>query len=119
VRGPKARALAVDLAIRSRSLQMPGDDSRPGSCGWRPISAGYPNVELALHVPVSGDAVSPFHGINRHGPAALRAADSLWCFQATRRQPPKKSCDDVREVAFSYISSARTPLMRSLLSSLR
>ena len=52
VRGPKAQALAADFrAIR--------------------------DVELALHVPVVGDAVAPFMTPPDTDPAALRAADSL------------------------------------------
>ena len=35
------------------------------------------DVELALHVPVVGDAVSPFMTPPDTDPAALRAADSL------------------------------------------
>ena len=35
------------------------------------------DVELALHVPVVGDAVAPFMAPPDTDPAALRAADSL------------------------------------------
>jgi hypothetical protein len=117
VRGPKARALAVDLADTVTFAAMPGDDSRAGimrmAAGFRAIR----DVELALHVPVVGDAVSPFMASPDTDPAALRAADSYWYFQVTRRRPSRKSCDDVRRAASPTLSSAPTPLMRSLLSS--
>ena len=43
------------------------------------------DVEFALHVPVVGDAVSPFMAPPDTDPAALRAADSLLFFLATCR----------------------------------
>ena len=52
VRGPKAQALAADFRATR-------------------------DVELALHVPVVGDAVAPFMTSPDTDPAALRAADSL------------------------------------------
>ena len=77
VRGPKARALAVDLADTVTFAAMPGDDSRAGIMQMAADFRAIRDVELALHVPVVGDAVSPFMTPPDTDPAALRAADSL------------------------------------------
>ena len=76
VRGPKARALAVDLADIVTFMTMPGD-SRAGIMRMAADFRAIRDVELALHVPVVGDAVSPFMASPDTDPAALRAADSL------------------------------------------
>jgi len=76
VRGPKARALAVDLADTVTFAAMPGD-SRAGIMRMAADFRAIRDVELALHVPVVGDAVSPFMAPPDTDPAALRAADSL------------------------------------------
>ncbi len=76
VRGPKARALAADLADTVTFMTMPGD-SRAGIMRMAADFRAIRNVELALHVPVVGDAVSPFMAPPDTDPAALRAADSL------------------------------------------
>ena len=77
VRGPKARALAVDLADTVTFAAMPGDDSRAGIMRMAADFRAIRDVELALHVPVVGDAVSPFMATPDTDPAALRAVDSL------------------------------------------
>jgi alkanesulfonate monooxygenase SsuD/methylene tetrahydromethanopterin reductase-like flavin-dependent oxidoreductase (luciferase family) len=77
VRGPKARALAVELADTVTFAAMPGDDSRAGIMRMAADFRAIRDVELALHVPVVGDAVSPFMASPDTDPAALRAADSL------------------------------------------
>jgi hypothetical protein len=76
VRGPKARALAVDLADTVTFAAMPGD-SRAEIMRMAADFRAIGDVELALHVPVVGDAVSPFMTPPDTDPAALRAADSL------------------------------------------
>jgi len=76
VRGPKAQALAADLADTVTFALMPGD-SRAGImrlvAGFRALG----DLELAHHVAVVGDTVSPFMAPPDTDPAALRAADSL------------------------------------------
>ena len=76
VRGPKARALAVDLADTVTIAAMPGD-SRAEIIRMAADFRAIRDVELALHVPVVGDAVAPFMTPPDTDPAALRAADSL------------------------------------------
>ena len=76
VRGPQALALAADLADTVTFAAWPGDsraDVMRLAAGFRAIR----DVELALHVPVVGDAVAPFMAPPDTDPAALRAADSL------------------------------------------
>src|SRR5947207_7939336 len=76
VRGPKARALAADLADTVTFAAMPGD-SRAEMMRLAADFRAIRDVELALHVPVVGDAVAPFMTPPDTDPAALRAADSL------------------------------------------
>jgi alkanesulfonate monooxygenase SsuD/methylene tetrahydromethanopterin reductase-like flavin-dependent oxidoreductase (luciferase family) len=76
VRGPKARALAVDLADTVTFATMPGE-SRAEIMRMAADFRAIRDVELALHVAVVGDAVSPFMSPPDTDPAALRAADSL------------------------------------------
>jgi hypothetical protein len=76
VRGPKARALAGDVADTVTFAAMPGD-SRAEIVRMAADFRAVRDVELALHVPVVGDAVSPFMTAPDTDPAALRAVDSL------------------------------------------
>ena len=76
VRGPKARALAAGLVDTVTFMTMPGD-SRAGIMRMAADFRAIRDVELALHVPVVGDAVSPLMTPPDTDPAALRAADSL------------------------------------------
>jgi alkanesulfonate monooxygenase SsuD/methylene tetrahydromethanopterin reductase-like flavin-dependent oxidoreductase (luciferase family) len=76
VRGPKAQALAAGLADTVTFAAWPGDSRAQMmrlAAGFRAIR----DAELALHVPVVGDAVAPFMAPPDTDPAALRAADSL------------------------------------------
>jgi alkanesulfonate monooxygenase SsuD/methylene tetrahydromethanopterin reductase-like flavin-dependent oxidoreductase (luciferase family) len=76
VRGPKAQALAADLADTVTFAAMPGD-SRAEMMRLAADFRAVRDVELALHVPVVGDTVAPFMTPPDTDPAALRAADSL------------------------------------------
>ena len=76
VRGPKARALAVDLVDTVTFAAMPGD-SRAEIIQMAADFRAIRDVELVLHVPVVGDSVSPFMAPPDTDPAALRAAGSL------------------------------------------
>jgi alkanesulfonate monooxygenase SsuD/methylene tetrahydromethanopterin reductase-like flavin-dependent oxidoreductase (luciferase family) len=76
VRGPQAQALAAELADTVTFATFPGDSRAE----IMRLAADFPatrDVELALHVPVVGDAVAPFMAHPATDPAALRAADSL------------------------------------------
>jgi hypothetical protein len=75
------------------------------------------DVELALHVSVVADAVSPFMAAPDTDPAALHAADSLVALP----NDPTAATEEIlrrRKRAVSPTSSlAPTPPTRSLLSS--
>ena len=101
VRGPKARAMAVEFADTVTFASMPGD-SRTEIIQMAADFRAIGDVELALHVPVVGDAVSPFMAPPDTDPAALRAADSLLALPAD----PKAAIEEVlrrrEEGGFSY-----------------
>jgi alkanesulfonate monooxygenase SsuD/methylene tetrahydromethanopterin reductase-like flavin-dependent oxidoreductase (luciferase family) len=103
VRGPKARALAVDLADTVTFAAMPGDDSRAGIMRMAADFRAIRDVELALHVPVVGDAVSPFMAAPDTDPAALRAADSLLVLPSDPKAATEEILRRREEGGFSYI----------------
>ncbi len=76
VRGPKARALAAEIADTVTFPMMPGDARADIVRLARDFRATC-DIELALHVPVIGDRVAAFMAPPDTDPAALRAADSL------------------------------------------
>ena len=86
VSGPKARALAADLA---------------DTVAFALIRA-IRDVELAQHVAVVGDTVAPFMAPPDTDPAALRAADSLEILP----DDPAAAAEEIRrrreEIGFSY-----------------
>jgi alkanesulfonate monooxygenase SsuD/methylene tetrahydromethanopterin reductase-like flavin-dependent oxidoreductase (luciferase family) len=101
VRGPKAQALAGEVADTVTFALLP-DEPRPDVVrlvqGFRPVR----DVELALHVPVIGDVVAPFMAPPDTDPAALRAADSL----AVLPDDPVAAAEEIQrrreELGFSY-----------------
>jgi alkanesulfonate monooxygenase SsuD/methylene tetrahydromethanopterin reductase-like flavin-dependent oxidoreductase (luciferase family) len=101
VRGPKAQALAADLADTVNFALLPGEsrvEVTRLAYGFRAIR----DVELALHVPVIGDAVAPFMAPPDTDVAALRAADSL----AVLPDDPAAASEEIQrrreEIGFSY-----------------
>ncbi len=101
VRGPKARALAVDLADTVTFAAMPGD-SRAMIVQMATDFRAVRDIELALHVPVVGDAVAPFMAPPDTDIAALRAADALGVLPSD----PKAAIEEIlrrrEEAGFSY-----------------
>jgi alkanesulfonate monooxygenase SsuD/methylene tetrahydromethanopterin reductase-like flavin-dependent oxidoreductase (luciferase family) len=102
VRGPKARALAVDVADTVTFVAMPGDDSRAGIVRMAADFRAIRDVELAVHVPVVGDAVSPFMTRPDTDPAALRAADSLMVLPSDPTAAIEEVLRRREESGFSY-----------------
>ncbi|HEX3715078.1 MAG TPA: LLM class flavin-dependent oxidoreductase [Trebonia sp.] len=102
VRGPKARALAVDLADTVTFATMPGE-SRAEIMRMAGDFRAIRDVELALHVPVVGDAVSPFMAPPDTDPAALRAADSLLVLPSDPAAAIEEVLRRREEGGFSYI----------------
>jgi len=102
VRGPKAQALAADVADTVTFAQLPGESRGEVARLARDFSA-IRDVELALHVSVIGDTVAPFMAPPDTDPAALRAADSL----AILPDDPAAAAEEIQrrreEIGFSYV----------------
>jgi alkanesulfonate monooxygenase SsuD/methylene tetrahydromethanopterin reductase-like flavin-dependent oxidoreductase (luciferase family) len=102
VRGPKARALAIEVAD-TVTFAMSSSDSRAEVAGLARDFGAVRDVELALHVPVIGDTVAPFMASARDtDPAALREADSL----AILPEDPAAAAEEIQrrreEIGYSY-----------------
>jgi alkanesulfonate monooxygenase SsuD/methylene tetrahydromethanopterin reductase-like flavin-dependent oxidoreductase (luciferase family) len=102
VRGPKARALAIEVAD-TVTFALTASDTRAEVTGLaREVLAGR-DVELALHVSVIGDAVAPFMAsVQDTHPAAMREADSL----AILPDDPEAAAEEIQrrreEIGYSY-----------------
>src|SRR5258708_4751109 len=101
VRGPKSRALAVELADTVTFAGMP-DDSRADIERMAVDFRAVRDAELALHVPVVGDAVAPFMTTPDTDPAALRAADSLLVLPSDPTAAVEEVLRRREEGGFSY-----------------
>jgi alkanesulfonate monooxygenase SsuD/methylene tetrahydromethanopterin reductase-like flavin-dependent oxidoreductase (luciferase family) len=101
VRGPKAQALAAEVADTVTFALMPGEPREDVVQLARSFRSDR-DVELALHVPVIGDTVAPFMAPPDTDPAALTAADSL----AILPNDPAAAAEEIQrrreEIGFSY-----------------
>jgi alkanesulfonate monooxygenase SsuD/methylene tetrahydromethanopterin reductase-like flavin-dependent oxidoreductase (luciferase family) len=102
VRGPRAQALAAEVADTVTFVVL-ASDTRSTVAGWARDFRARRDVELALHVPVIGDAVAPFMASVRDtDPAALREADSL----AILPDDPTAAAEEIQrrreEIGYSY-----------------
>jgi alkanesulfonate monooxygenase SsuD/methylene tetrahydromethanopterin reductase-like flavin-dependent oxidoreductase (luciferase family) len=101
VRGPKAQALAAEVADTVTFALVPGESRVEVTRLARDFRA-MRDLELALHVSVIGDTVAPFMAPPDTDPAALRAVDSL----AILPSDPAAAADEVErrreEIGFSY-----------------
>jgi alkanesulfonate monooxygenase SsuD/methylene tetrahydromethanopterin reductase-like flavin-dependent oxidoreductase (luciferase family) len=101
VRGPKAQALAAEVADTVTFAAMPGESQLEVARLARDFRA-IRDVELALHVSVVGDSVAPFMAPPDTDPAAVRAADSL----AILPDDPAAAAEEIQrrreEIGFSY-----------------
>lgn len=101
--GPKARALAADIADTVTFAMAPNEPRADVLQRVRDFHATR-DVELSMHVPVVGDAVSPFMAPPDTDTAALRAADSL----AYLPPDPAAAADELRrrrqESGISYFA---------------
>ena len=119
VRGPKAQALAADLADTVTFALLP-DESRVEVTRLARDFRATRDVELALHVAVIGDTVAPFMAPPDTDPAALRAADSL----AVLPDDPAAAAEEIQrrqeEIGFSYfvfgadVADALAPVVAEL-----
>ena len=102
VRGPRAQALAAELADTVTFAGSSGETRAEAAALARDFRAER-DIELALHVPVVGDAVAPFMASAREtDPVALREADSL----AILPDDPAAAAEEVQrrreEIGYSY-----------------
>ena len=102
VRGPKAQALAVEVADTVTFAAFTSDTRDDIARMAREFRTAR-DVELALHVPVVGDSVAPFMASVRDtDPAALREADSL----AILPDDPAAAAEEIQrrrdEIGYSY-----------------
>jgi alkanesulfonate monooxygenase SsuD/methylene tetrahydromethanopterin reductase-like flavin-dependent oxidoreductase (luciferase family) len=101
VRGPKAQALAAEVADTVTFVSVPGESRAEVARLARDFRA-IRDVELALHVSVVGDKRAPFMASPDTDPAALRAADSL----AFLPDDPAAAAEEIQrrreESGFSY-----------------
>jgi alkanesulfonate monooxygenase SsuD/methylene tetrahydromethanopterin reductase-like flavin-dependent oxidoreductase (luciferase family) len=101
VRGPKAQALAAEVADTVNFALMPSEPRSEVARLAHDFRA-IRDVELALHVAVVGDARAPFMAPPDTDPAALRAADSL----AILPGDPAAAAEEIQrrreEIGFSY-----------------
>jgi alkanesulfonate monooxygenase SsuD/methylene tetrahydromethanopterin reductase-like flavin-dependent oxidoreductase (luciferase family) len=102
VRGPKAQALAAEVADTVTFSVLPSQ-TRAEVAGLARGFRAARDIELALHVPVVGDTVAPFMAPPRDtDPAALREADSL----AILPEDPKAAAEEIQrrreEIGYSY-----------------
>jgi alkanesulfonate monooxygenase SsuD/methylene tetrahydromethanopterin reductase-like flavin-dependent oxidoreductase (luciferase family) len=101
VRGPKALALAAELADTVNFALQPGESRGEVARLARDFRA-VRDVELALHVSVIGDTVAPFMAPPDTDTGALRAADSL----AILPSDPAAAAEEIQrrreEIGFSY-----------------
>jgi alkanesulfonate monooxygenase SsuD/methylene tetrahydromethanopterin reductase-like flavin-dependent oxidoreductase (luciferase family) len=102
IRGPKAQALAAEVADTVTFVQLPGESRVEVARLARDFRA-IRDLELALHVSVIGDTVAPFMAPPDTDPAALRAADSL----AILPDDPAAAAEEIQrrreEIGFSYV----------------
>jgi hypothetical protein len=102
VRGPKAQALAAEVADTVTFVQLPAESRVEVARLARDFRA-IRDVELALHVSVIGDTVAPFMAPPDTDPAALRAVDSL----AILPDDPAAATEEIQrrreEIGFSYL----------------
>ena len=101
VRGPKAQALAAEVADTVTFASMPGESRAEVERLARDFRTDR-DVELAVHVSVVGGARAAFTASPDTDPAALRAADSL----AYLPDDPAAAVDEIQrrreEIGFSY-----------------
>jgi len=102
VRGPKAQALAAEVADTVTFVQLPGESRGEVARLARDFCA-IRDVELALHVSVIGDPVAPFMAPPDPDPAALRAADSLAILPDDAAAVAEEIQRRREEIGFSYV----------------
>ncbi|MBO1754644.1 LLM class flavin-dependent oxidoreductase [Allobranchiibius sp. CTAmp26] len=102
VRGPRTRALAVELADTVTIASLPGDTRDDVKELVRDLRATR-DIPLALHVSVVGDTVAPYMAGPGADPAAMRAADSLAILPADPSAALEELHRRREEIGFSVV----------------
>ncbi len=102
VRGPRARALAAELADIVTFAITPDDRRHEVTQVARDFLA-VRDIPVALHVSVVGDTVAPFMTGPDTDPAALRAADSLAILPADPAAAAEEIHRRREEIGASYV----------------
>lgn len=102
VRGPKARALAAEVADFATIVTPPGDRREEAEQVIRELRA-LRDIPLAAHVSVVGDTVSDYMTGPGTDPAALRAVDSLAILPADPSAAIEELHRRREECGFSYV----------------
>src|SRR6201997_2047004 len=102
VRGPKAQALAAEVADTVTFVQLPGE-SRVEIARLAGEFRPARDVERALHISVVGDTVAPFMAPPNTDPAALRAVDSLVILPGDPVAAAEELQRRREEIGFSYV----------------
>jgi alkanesulfonate monooxygenase SsuD/methylene tetrahydromethanopterin reductase-like flavin-dependent oxidoreductase (luciferase family) len=102
VRGPKAQELAMEVAD-TVTFAMSTSDTRADIARMARDFVAMRDIELALHIPVVGNAVAPFMAsVQDTDPVALRQADSL----AVLPDDPAAAAEEIQrrrdEIGYSY-----------------
>jgi alkanesulfonate monooxygenase SsuD/methylene tetrahydromethanopterin reductase-like flavin-dependent oxidoreductase (luciferase family) len=119
VAGPKAQALAAELAD-TVTFVMPQTETRTQTMQRVSEFDNARDLELALHVPVIGNSVAAFMAGPDTDPVAVRAADSLAFLPAD----PSAAAEEIHrrreEIGFSYfvfgadVAGALAPVVADL-----
>lgn len=103
VRGPRARAAALELADTVTPVVSTADSRESVAATARRFREAR-DIEVALHVPVVGDSVAPFMASAREtDPVALREADSLLVLPADPAAATEEVLRRREELGASYI----------------
>jgi alkanesulfonate monooxygenase SsuD/methylene tetrahydromethanopterin reductase-like flavin-dependent oxidoreductase (luciferase family) len=119
VRGPKARALAADVAD-TVTFVSGSEESRADMLRMAVEFRAVRDVELALHISVVGDAVSAFMAGPDLDPAPLHAADSLLALPSDPAAAIEEILRRREEGGFSYfvvganVADALAPVVAEL-----
>ncbi len=102
VRGPRARALAAEVADMVTFVMSP-DDRRDEVVQVARDFRAIRDITVALHVSVVGDTVAPFMTSPDTDPALLRAADSLAILPADPAAAVEELQRCREEIGASYV----------------
>lgn len=103
VRGPKAQALAAEIADTVAFALMPGEDRAVLTRAVQDFRArSSRDVELAQQVAVVGDTIAPHLATPDLDPDALRAADALEVLPTDPKAAVEELLRRREEIGFSY-----------------